>query len=146
MKEHFTMTIRKKLFIGMLGLAAAFLLPQFISAGQQEKKSSPGIDENVQVDEFPSPTKTVPPKYPETARKKGIAGTVFVKVLVGTDGVPKDARVVRNVEASLDSAARATLLQWRFKPATLKGSAVEVWVVVPVKFALSNDKGKAGSK
>ncbi len=124
----------------------AIFLAMYAMDIQAQSRTSPGIDENVQVDELPSPTKTIPLKYPEAARKKGVTGTVFVKVLVGTDGVPKDARVVRNVEASLDSTARATLLQWRFKPATLKSSAVEVWVVIPVKFALSNEKEKPKSK
>jgi TonB family protein len=67
-------------------------------------------------------------------------GTVHVKVLVGTDGIPKDARVIKSDAVQLDKAALESALQWRFKPATLKGEPVEVWVVIPFKFALTKNK------
>ncbi len=127
------------------GLTVVFL--SMSTLGDDGKKQrSPGIDENVEVDEFPVPTKQIAPTYPPAAKAKGIEGTVYVKVLVGTDGVPRDARVIRSDAAQLDSASRATLLQWRFKPATKKGSAVEVWVVVPIKYALSKDNQKPAQK
>ncbi len=118
----------------------------FASDGQKQKRTSPGIDETIDVDELPSPTKQISPKYPPEAKAQGITGTVYVKVLVGIDGVPKDARVIKSDAAQLDTAALESSLKWRFKPAILKGEPVEVWVVIPFKFALAKDKEKPKEK
>lgn len=76
-----------------------------------------------------------PPIYPEAARRAGIQGTVLVKAHVREDGAVDSVQVARSIPL-LDGAAMAAVRQWRFEPARLKGKAVAVWAVVPVKFSL----------
>jgi protein TonB len=90
------------------------------------------------VDEMPRPIRTVAPKYPEAARKRGQEGTVLVRTWVETDGGPRKVGVIpgKGVAPDLDQAAVAAVRQWRFEPARKDKEPVAVWVVIPVKFAL----------
>ena len=92
---------------------------------------SPELGEYVYVEELPEAISKVPPVYPEAARPAD--GTVLIQALVGKDGRVRDTRVVKSIPG-LDDAAVAAVRQWVFKPAMAKGSPVEVWVAVPVRF------------
>ncbi len=107
---------------------------------KQTKEEIPDPDKMIDVDEFVKTIKQVTPKYPEDAKAQNIEGKVFLKVLVGIDGVPRDVRVVKSDAQQLEKAAIESVMQWRFEPAKLKGKPVAVWVVVPFNFALSNKK------
>jgi len=101
----------------------------------------PGIDEMIDVDEFPTPTKTVNPEYPEEAKKAGIEGIVQLKVLVDKEGNVKKAIVTKtNGSVVLEQAALNAAKQWTFKPATIKKQPVEIWVSLPFKFKLTEKK------
>jgi TonB family protein len=100
--------------------------------GDELPRFGPGDD---YVEELPEAVVKVPPVYPPKARTSGIEGQVLVQALVGKDGLVKDVRVGKSIP-ELDDAAIACVRQWRFKPALSKGAPVEVWVAVPVKFAL----------
>lgn len=82
----------------------------------------------------PEPIKIVPPTYPESARKAGITGRVFVKVYVGTDGKVKNAEVIRGIGYGCDEAAIAAALKATFKPGTKNGRPAESTITVPYPF------------
>jgi TonB family protein len=112
---------------------------QVTSAALSDKE--PGIEETIEVDEFPAPTKTVNPEYPEEAKKAGAEGTVYLKVLVGKDGIVKKAVVTKtDGSVALEQAAINAAKQWTFKPATVKKQPVEIWVSLPFKFKLTEKK------
>ena len=92
------------------------------------------------VDKQPVPTYRVNPVYPDSARRAGLEGTVWLKALVDTDGMVKKAVVVRSDNRIFDDAARQALLQWRFIPAILHGKFVRVWAMVPFHFKLGPKK------
>ena len=79
-----------------------------------------------------------PPVYPASARRRAQQGTVTVRVLVGADGSVERAEISDSSGIdSLDDAALETVRsRWRFVPARQGGSAVESWVLVPIRFAL----------
>jgi protein TonB len=79
-----------------------------------------------------------PPVYPASARRRAQQGTVTVRVLVGADGSVERAEISDSSGVdSLDDAALETVRsRWRFVPARQGGSAVESWVLVPIRFAL----------
>jgi len=79
-----------------------------------------------------------PPAYPAVARRRGLQGTVTVRVLVGADGSIESADVADSSGSdALDDAALETVRsRWRFVPARHDGLAVESWVLVPIRFAL----------
>lgn len=77
---------------------------------------------------------TIPP-YPELAREAGVEGIVHVEVLVGEDGLVRDAVVKQGLpllnEAALEAASTAV-----FKPAQQSGQPVRTRVVIPIEFSL----------
>ena len=81
------------------------------------------------------PITKVNPVYPELARSAGVDGTVILRVLIGPNGVPRDARVVRSIEM-LSQAALEAVRQWRFPLPKKNGVSVMAWTTVPVHFSL----------
>ena len=75
--------------------------------------------------------------YPTAARRNGEEGTVTLRVLVSTEGAPREVMLERSSgSSSLDAAALATVKTWRFTPARRGGEAQEAWVLVPIVFRL----------
>src|SRR5208337_3859138 len=57
------------------------------------------------------------PEYSEEARKVKHMGTVVLQLVVGSDGLPRDIRVVRTLGLGLDEKAIEAVRKWRFEPA-----------------------------
>jgi TonB family protein len=81
-------------------------------------------------------THSVPPKYPEAARKKDVQGTVKMQVLIAKNGAVKSVKVVAG-DKQLAKAAIAAVKQWRYQTTLLNGKPVAVETEVDVKFALT---------
>lgn len=141
----------------LLHVAASLLLLALLACGGEKKpgepnqgqvtspplaEKEPGIDETIDVDEFPAVTKSVNPVYPEEAKTNGIEGTVYLKILVDKEGNVKKAVVTKRTDGSvaLEQAAMDAAKQWTFKPATIKKQPVEIWVSIPFKFKLADKK------
>ncbi len=76
-------------------------------------------------------------RYPTLAIRKKQQGEVQLRVLIASDGTPKQAELARSSGSrTLDAAARKAVMSWRFVPAERNGSAVEAWVIVPIRFNL----------
>ena len=77
------------------------------------------------------------PAYPPLSRRLGEQGKVIVRVLIGTDGVPKKAEMRQSSGFDrLDQAALNTVLKWRYVPGKRAGVAEEMWFNVPLTFVL----------
>lgn len=79
-----------------------------------------------------------PPPYPIAALKRGIEGTVWLRIEVDESGVPTKVTIERSSgNRALDSGARSHVLnRWRFQPARRDGQAVHGIALVPVDFRL----------
>ncbi len=80
------------------------------------------------------------PVYPETARLAGITGKVLVKVLIGADGHPVKAVVVKRFPeecTAFDRVALQSVLESTYSPAIQNGQPVKVWCIIPVSFSLT---------
>jgi protein TonB len=88
------------------------------------------------VDQKPRALNSPQPRYTEEARKNKIQGTVLAKVLVGTDGIVKQARILRGLPDGLDEQAIQAAHQIRFQPAMKGGQPVAFWVTVSIEFNL----------
>lgn len=97
---------------------------------------SPGMGDFVAFDELPVLLSINPPTYPELVRQAGIDGTVVVQVMVGKDGKVKQAVAVDGPDVLRPEAVRSAKTAL-FKPALQGTSPVEVWVQVPIVFALN---------
>lgn len=96
----------------------------------EAEKPAPSVDEMPVLLHIPAPA------YPPEARARGIEGTVGVRAKVGTDGKVADEFVAQHADPSLEPTALAAVRQATFKPAMKDGRPVEVWVFIPIKFAL----------
>jgi protein TonB len=73
----------------------------------------------------------VAPAYPMAARRRGLEGSVLLRVRLDAEGRPEDVAVLTGSGSEmLDSAARDAVLRWRFRAGTA-GS-----VDVPITFRL----------
>ena len=79
------------------------------------------------------------PAYPEMARTAGITGKVFVSVLIGEDGRPIKAKVMKRIPADcdvFDEVALKSVMESRYYPGIQNGSPIKVWFTVPIRFQL----------
>lgn len=68
------------------------------------------------------------PTYPEQASSQKHEGTVTLRLLVGSDGKVKDARLVKSSGyPALDEAAAVGLSKCSFNPAVKDGKPVDAW-------------------
>lgn len=79
------------------------------------------------------------PAYPEMARTAGIEGKVFVSVLIGEDGRPIKAKVMKRLPADcsvFDAVAIKSVMDSKYYPGIQNGSPIKVWFTVPIRFQL----------
>jgi TonB family protein len=75
--------------------------------------------------------------YPSKAREAGIHGTVYIQFVVDIDGGISDIKIVRDIGAGCgEEAIRAIKNMPKWTPGKIKGEAVRVQYVLPVRFTL----------
>jgi periplasmic protein TonB len=84
----------------------------------------------------PQLIRRVEPVYPETERKLHKEGVVILEAIITADGGVDDLRILKSADPILDETARRAVLQWRYRPATLSGRAVRVYLTVTMTFSL----------
>ncbi len=99
----------------------------------------PGIDEFVPVDVMPEMIHYTTPNYPRLAKQRGYQGVDWVKALIDKQGVVIKSRIGKSSgHKVLDIAAVEASFGNKFKPATLNGKKLNVWVTYKVDFKLQN--------
>lgn len=85
-------------------------------------------------------------KYPASAVKNGIQGTVMVDFIIDRNGKVTDVKVARSVSEELDAeAVKVISASPKWKPARVGGEKVRCSMTLPVEFRLErNDKGGFG--
>lgn len=111
-----------------------------------EKAKEPGINEFIKVEKFPEIVEATKPEYPEAAKKAGIGGKAFVKVLVDKDGIPKKAVVIKSENEIFNQPAVDAAMKSKFTPAINKDEKIAVWVVLPYRFALDKKEERGESE
>jgi len=86
-------------------------------------------------DRPPQPIRITRPVYPHDAFVKKVEGTVYLEILIDSEGRVVDARILRSVPM-LDRAAVECVLQWRFAPALKRGLPVPTVAQAPVSFRI----------
>lgn len=78
-------------------------------------------------------------KYPEEAKKDGIEGVVFVKALIGIDGIPVRIELVKGLgNDRCNLAAIEAVSRVKFTPAMQDNKPVRFWFSIPIRFRLSD--------
>lgn len=106
--------------------------------------SSPGLTAAAsRQQEYLAPELTymVRPRYPETALRRGIEGTVMLRLRISGSGEVLSAEVTSSPDPSraLDRAAIDAAKKWRFEPARRNGRPVEAWHRVPLEFTINRE-------
>jgi len=78
-----------------------------------------------------------PPKYPEVARRLGIQGAVEIETIIDEYGNVMDPVATKDPGYGLGAAALDVVRTWQYKPATLNGRAVRVYMTITLNFHLS---------
>jgi TonB family protein len=76
----------------------------------------------------------VMPDYPVVAKQAGIQGDVVVRTTIDQKGNVVNMQVVSG-PAMLRGPALAALRRWKYEPSTLNGQAIEVQMMVTIKFS-----------
>jgi len=105
------------------------------SEGGDGGEGGSGTDQEAHAAYGSAPT----PDYPIGARQMEQQGIVMLRVLVSADGAAQRVEIAHSSGFQLlDDAALETVRErWRFVPAMRAGAAVESWVTVPIRFALT---------
>ena len=81
-------------------------------------------------------------RYPQSAVRDGVQGTVMVQFIIEKDGKVSDVRVVKGVDPELDEeAVRVIAASPKWKPGKMGGNRVRSSLTIPVEFRLEK-KGK----
>lgn len=80
----------------------------------------------------------VKPEYPESARQRGVEGTVLILGVISKEGALLDVKPMNTlVDPELTQAALDAVRQWRYEPTLLNGQPVEVETSFTVNFKLT---------
>jgi protein TonB len=82
-------------------------------------------------------------EYPDLALRAGIEGTVVVQFVIETNGVPTNPEIMKSGGSILDTAALEAVEKLRFKPGKQRGKPVRVRYAMPVRFKLTDAKGRS---
>jgi protein TonB len=74
--------------------------------------------------------------YSDEARRANIEGEVELEIVVRSNGTVGDVKILRGLGGGLNDRAVQAVRQWRFSPARMKGTPVDVIVQVGVEFKL----------
>jgi TonB family protein len=87
---------------------------------------------------LPRVLRDVKPSYTPEALQAKISGSVSIELVVGTDGVPRDLRIVRSLDPTfgLDHAALEAATQWRFAPGSKNGQPAPVMITIEMTFTV----------
>jgi TonB family protein len=98
------------------------------------------------VDDMPAPVNGLVQdisskiNYPEKAKNENIEGIVFVQFVVKKDGSVDDVKVLNGIGAGCDEEAVRVVQTVKWNPGKEQGKPVGVRMVMPIAFALSDEK------
>jgi protein TonB len=108
-----------------------------INVEAPKEEEAPDINTFVAVEKQPQVVVQVPPTYPDLAKRAGVEGTVYVKILVSKEGKALKAVVIKSDSEVFNQPSVDAAMKFVFTPAIQHKSPVMVWVVVPFKFKLN---------
>ena len=100
-------------------------------AAQEVHKPGNGVS-------LPVVVKEVKPDYTDEAKAAGVRGSIYMRVVVQSDGKVGEVEVTRSLdtEFGLDQQAVKAMKQWEFKPGEKNGQPVAVEIAVEMTFTL----------
>jgi protein TonB len=76
-------------------------------------------------------------EYPHRAQRRGVEGSVRIKLLVRRDGTVGPVEILAaDPPGVFEDAVLRAVRNWRFEPGRIAGEAVDTWVVTTVSFRM----------
>lgn len=79
----------------------------------------------------------VQPRFPELGRRAGMTGVVVVRCVIDRNGHVRDPQIIKAAFPPFNTAVIDAVQQWRFKPGSHNGEAVESYLDLTVSFSLN---------
>jgi protein TonB len=76
----------------------------------------------------------VEPSYPQVARRAGLRGRVTLRAVIAESGNVESVEVIATTNPLFTDAAADAVRQWRYRPASMGGRPVRVYLSVVVDF------------
>jgi TonB family protein len=118
-------------------LAVALALAAMVSASAQSNGTGL-IQPPLLVNRAPVVLRRVSPEHSAAARRARIEGTVVLYIEIGTDGRPRDIRVIKPLGYGLDEKAVEAVRRWRFRPGVMDNRRVATRSTIEVTFRLDS--------
>jgi len=92
-----------------------------------------------EIDSPLTPLVKIPPMYPLRAKRLNIEGWVTVRFLVNTDGRVEKIEIIKAEPSdTFDNSVMKCVQKWRFKPGTVEGVPVKIWVETTIRFEMDS--------
>ena len=118
--------------LGIIGLSILLVQCAWIKGGPSE----PEIIKPIPIDGYEVLSGRI--HYPRSIREQGTEGTVTVNAFISREGSVSETRIVNKLDPELDQIAANAIKRTLFKPALSDGSPVDVWISIPIVFALKD--------
>lgn len=103
------------------------------------ENDEPGMNDFVPVEKIPQVIYAEKPVYPEIARRSGMEGAVWVKILVDKTGKPRKVVVIKdNGSEIFNEEAIKAAMKYQFTPAIMNSGPIQVWVAIKFNFRLTD--------
>jgi len=123
--------------LGLVLLVALTLLRAGVTQvdkNAEEKKDQEPVYDLVAGITPPRLLKHVNPQYPPDWKGVRVEGNVGIGIVVTSQGIPKEPKVIKSLEKDLDQFAVDAVRQWRFAAARKDGKPVAVRVTIEIEF------------
>jgi TonB family protein len=88
------------------------------------------------VDQKPVPLVRANTEYPPGAASRRLEGAVILRLWIDKDGLPKKHQVVQSSDPIFVESSVASVMNWEFSPATVKGTPIGVWASVTFEYKI----------
>ncbi|MFA6437765.1 MAG: energy transducer TonB [Bacteriovoracaceae bacterium] len=103
------------------------------------ENDEPGMNDFVPVEKIPQVISAQKPLYPEIARRSGMEGSVWVKILVDKTGKARKVVVIKESGGGIfNEEAIKAAWKYQFTPAIMNSGPVQVWVAIKFNFRLTD--------
>jgi len=92
------------------------------------------------VQNLPVVIRRVQPLYPQLAIRAGMEGKVVLNIWVDREGKVRQVVLLKSSAEIFNQPSIDAAKQWVFTPAYMNNGPVSVWVSVPFKFRLADNK------
>jgi protein TonB len=98
--------------------------------------SGESISEDYEVSQMPVLMNEVRVAYPAEAKAKNIQGNVVFDLLIGSDGLVRELKVVSSPDSTLTQAAQGAVNGFKFRPAKMGDKSVAIRIRYTYRFLL----------